>query len=286
MDVQILTVPYDSGVPGVRMGKGPARILEAGLRDHLASGGHRTWLREIDAETAPVPSEVSTALGLLQRLSSEVTSATVQGRLPLVLAGSCYTAVGTVTGVRAASPASDRGDAPGVVWLDCHGDFNTPETTSSGFIDGMALAMLTGRCWKNLTVQVPGFSPVPEDHVSLLGCRDLDPSEADLLYGSAVTVQSPDDFRKDPGAALARLAARTDRIYLHFDLDVLDPSEAPANALARPGGFGVAEACALVGEISRRFAIGAVAFTAYDPSIDPAGDTCRALFDVVDALLG
>ena len=65
-----------------------------------------------------------------------------------------------------------------VLWFDAHGDFNTPETTTSGFLDGMALAAVTGRCWTGLTRAIPGFTPVPESNVTAIGVRDLDEGEA------------------------------------------------------------------------------------------------------------
>jgi arginase len=83
-------------------------------------------------------------------------------RFPLVLGGNCGVALGVVAGL--------GGDAR-VVWADAHGDFNTPETTLGGFLDGMGLATLTGGCWTAITATIPGFAAVPDDHVWLLGAR-------------------------------------------------------------------------------------------------------------------
>ena len=74
----------------------------------------------------------------------------------------------------------------GVRWFDAHGDFNTPESTLGGFLDGMALAIATGRCWIGLAATVPGFTPVAEENVVLVGARDLDPAEGELLRASRV----------------------------------------------------------------------------------------------------
>ena len=81
------------------------------------------------------------------------------------------------------------GEPPSVLWLDAHGDYNTPETTTGGFLDGMALAMLTGRCWRAMTAQVPGFEPVAEKRVVMFGTRDLDSAGGELLRSSRIRIQ-------------------------------------------------------------------------------------------------
>src|SRR5206468_12877100 len=99
-----------------------------------------------------------------------VRAARAQGRFPVVLSGNCGASLGVVGGLMQA-----RGGAAarplGVVWMDAHGDFNTPDTSASGFLDGMSLAALVGRCWRALTLVTPGVA-VPEHHVLHLGGRD------------------------------------------------------------------------------------------------------------------
>src|SRR5262249_19886505 len=153
-------------------------------------------------------------------------SAAEDGALPLVLSGNCNAAVGVLAGLQPTRPA--------VVWFDAHGDYNTPETTVSGFLDGMALAIATGRCWRSLASTVPGFEPSGEDQVALVGARDVDAGEAEILEKSAVRRIRVAEVRSAGveaafGPALAALESRSDSIYLHLDLDVLDPDEAPAN---------------------------------------------------------
>jgi arginase len=166
-----------------------------------------------------------------------------------------------------------------IVWLDAHGDFNTPETTVSGFLDGMALATATGRCWQNLAASVPGFRPVSEKNVVLIGARDFDPAERRLLDDSAVTLIESQSVRKHGvssvlGQALAGLRAQ--RVYLHIDLDVLDPDEARANQFSVPGGLSLAEVLEVAGFIGERLTIAAAAITAYDPAYDKDGKALRA----------
>ena len=104
MNIHILTVPYDSGMYGVRMGAGPERLLACGLRERLVTSGHDVSVGEILAASAEVPSEVDTAASILTGLSYSVSSAVGDNRFPIVLAGSCYSAVGTVAGLSPPHP--------------------------------------------------------------------------------------------------------------------------------------------------------------------------------------
>ncbi len=302
MRLHLISVPYDSGVPDVRMGLGPGRLLDAGLARHLESLGHEVSHRELRAPDAAVASEVATSFALNAALSGEVRHARGRGELPVVLAGSCYTAVGTVSGLGAEAGAdgvsgwtADRvgGDGPvgaaadpvGVVWLDTHADLNTPETTASGFLDGMALSMLTGEAFSALANGIAGFRPLPPEHLLLVGTRDVDPPERGRIADMGIGVLPPGAL--DPGldAALAALRSRVARVYLHVDLDVLDPSEAPANTFVAPDGLSVDALVRTVDAVRRAFEVGAVAFTAYDPSVDPEGRVPEAVTRVVETLL-
>src|SRR3954453_15135336 len=141
-----------------------------------------------------------------------------------------------------ASPAAGT-RRPGLAWFDAHGDFNTPETDAGGFLDGHGLAMCVGRCWTALTSAVPGFSPLPENRVILVGARSLDAAEEVALRGSAIDWLDPDRTRNDQalGAAVDAVATGTDSVHLHVDLDVHDPSIAPANEYAAADGLSAAQ---------------------------------------------
>ena len=95
---------------------------------------------------AAFQAENETAFELMGAIAAEVARATADGELPIVLAGNCTSSVGTVAGLGSARV--------GVVWFDSHGDFNTPETTTTGFLDGMAVAILTGHCWRQAAGRV------------------------------------------------------------------------------------------------------------------------------------
>ncbi len=228
VNVSLVLVPYDTARRDWGMGRGPAHLLSAGLVEALASVGHAVELSTVDA-AGDDQAEVRTAFELMAGIADAVRRAREANRFPLVLAGNCNTALGTVAGL-------DHIDRTGVVWFDAHGDFNTPETTVTGSLDGMALAMLTGRCWTGLSHRVPGFSSAREDASCLVGARDLDALESLALDQSRVWRVPAQDASGRLPAVLREIAARATGAYLHVDLDVLDPGEGRVNRYASPGG--------------------------------------------------
>jgi arginase len=287
MDLHLFSWPYDSGVRDVRMGRGPGHLLDRGLAEHLELAGHSVQVDVVEVPVPPLTPEPKIAQELNRSLAAALAEARRQGRFPVVLAGSCFSALGTVTGLRGSRSGFSRGESSrtGVVWFDSHGDFNTPETTESGFLDGMALAALTGRCWAQLTAGIPGFIPVDPAHVCLVAARDVDPLEGEHLASAGVRRVLVEEVNEDLEAAVTTLAGRVDELYLHLDLDALDPSEGRANALAAPDGLSLEATCQALRLIAGKAAVGAVALTAYDPELDGEGRVHRAAFALLDEVL-
>jgi arginase len=270
MDLHLFSVPYDTARRGERMGAGPEHLLQSGAAERLRATGHRVRVEEIALPDGAFAAEIGSAFALQRAVADGVRRAVKDGRFPIVLAGNCNAAaVGTLAGLGA--------PGLGVLWFDGHGDFNTPETTTGGFLDGMALAIATGRCWRQLARQVPGFEPVDEASVILLGARDLDPLEAGALGESRVTVLRPDGVRAHLDGVLERLRDRAREVYVHLDLDVLDPvTHGRANALAPPDGLTVDEVVATLRLAAGRFRIRGAGLTAYDPAYDTDGRVAGA----------
>lgn len=155
-------------------------------------------------------------------------------RLPLVFASDCTSALGMVKAL---------GPDLSVLWYDAHGDFNTPATSPSGFLGGMPLAMLVGRGNDALREAV-GLAPLDERAIILTDARDLDPAEAEALAASAIThLPSVSDLLTAP--------LPTQPLYVHLDLDVIDPDEMPGHGYPAPNGPGlsaVRETLARVGQ--------------------------------------
>jgi arginase len=259
------------------MGAGPERLLEAGIQRALTDAGHTVHAQMAELPAGSWQSEIQTSFELMRMLASGVAMAREAGRLPIVLAGNCNTAVGTIAGL---------GGDVGVAWFDAHADFNTPETTTTGFLDGTALAVITGRCFTQLTRTVPGFTRVPDTRVCLIGTRDIDPLEAEVLSGSAVELVAPSDVRSSLPRALARVGEHVERVYVHIDLDVLDAGVASANSYAVAGGLSVEDVEFAVSAIARQFIIAAITLSAYEPDADADGRAAAAAIRLVTHAAG
>jgi arginase len=239
----LIQVPWYLGREHPDLSRGPGVLAEA-------IGGETVVVPR--PEPRPVPNEVADSFDVIRSVRSAVSEAVADGRFPLVLAVNCFTSLGTVAGVRR---------NVGVVWFDAHGDFHTPQSTPTGFLDGMGLAMLTGDGWDEMRAGLPS---VPAENVLLVAARDFEPTEAERIEASALRRADADTLE----AALDALSARVDAVYVHIDLDVLDPSVARANVLAVDGGLDTEQLEQALGAISSRFEIVAAALTAYDPSQD------------------
>jgi arginase len=276
MEIRLLLVPYDSGQRNVRMGAGPEHLRAAGLPEHLAAQGHEVDVQLIEPASLNWRAEVQTSFELMRAVADQVRAARGAGRFPLVLSGNCLAAVGAIAGL---------GAGTGVLWIDAHGDFNTPQTTMSGFLDGMTLATVTGRCWVELARSIEGFEPVPDDAVVMFGVRDLDPGEAQTLARSGVTRLTAEALPNEIEPILDSLRARIVRFYLHLDLDALDPTEGRANSYAVRGGFSSEKLQALLGLITERLPVEAMTIAAYDPAYDTEGKVREIAFAAAATVL-
>jgi arginase len=271
-DIRIIAVPYDSGHPGLRMGAGPNHLLENGLGALPQLGERKPSVTTVRHEREPT-AEIATAFELQCLVSGRVRQALAEGEVPLVLSGNCNTAIGTLSG---ADP-----EGLGVVWFDAHGEFNTPETTTTGFIDGMGLAIAVGHCWKQIARGVPGFSTVSEENVVLAGVRDVDPAEHQRLDASEIAIVDADSMERQGLGALATaldaLKTRVGRVYVHLDLDVLDAGKVgKANEFAAEGGPDAEELQVALGMVRERFEVAASGIASYDPIFDADGKVLRA----------
>jgi arginase len=276
MEIRLLLVPYDSGQRNVRMGAGPEHLRAAGLEKHLATQGHQVDSQVIEPASINWRAEVQTSFELMRAVSEQVRAARVAGRFPLVLSGNCLAAVGVIAGL---------GPQTGAVWIDAHGDFNTPQTTMSGFLDGMTLATATGRCWMELARSIEGFEPVPDKAVVLLGARDLDPGEGAALARSGIVRLSVESAPNDIERVLRSLAPTMKKFYIHLDLDALDPSDGRANGYAARGGFSNENLQKILAIIARHLPVEAMTIASYDPSYDSDGRVCATAFQAAARVL-
>ena len=190
---------------------------------------------------------------------------------PLVYAGDCLSAIGVLAGLQRV--AVD----PTLIWFDAHGDFHTWETSQSGFLGGMPLAMIVGR-GEQTVVEGAGLVPLPERRVVLVGARDLDPGEDVAVHTSAMTVLSVAevlDWDLPAGA-----------LHLHVDLDVVDPQEMPAHNYPAPGGPSLSAVGAALDRLAATGRVAAVSFSTWNPALPGADRAAAATRALVAPFLG
>jgi len=284
--VSLIAVPYDLGRADVGSGLGPAAYLKAGAAETLRARGHEVEIVTV-RRTATFADELQAVLDVDEAVAVAVDDAVLGGSFPLVVAGNCNVVLGVHAGLqRAGEPGA------GVVWLDAHGDFNTPVTTETGYLDGMPLAMLCGRAHREAVAGELAMDALDEATIVHAGGREFDRVEHDSLLASAIRLVDGAELRARGPAevlapALAELAGdRRDLLglepqeappaHLHVDLDVLDPAAAPGVTFPSPHGLTAAQLLEAIDLVRARFALAAVTVTSFTPDRDEAGTTLAA----------
>jgi len=276
--VGILGVPYNVGWRGEGIDKGPQVLRNTGLAERLRKvarvvkdlGDIEAYLPSYDASN-PKLLNSQQVIALCRVLASRVEEMCRDGYFPLILGGEDSVLMGIVEGLK-------RGlkERIGLIYFDAHGDFNTPETTPSGLIGGMNVAVVAGRGPELLT-NMFGYTPqLPEENIVLYGTRDLDPPEKVALENSRVHVYSRAKIR-ELGAedamrdALKKLEPVCDKIYVHVDLDVLDQGDMKAQILPAPDGLFLPEVTCAIRTVRTTCKLGGLAIMVFNPLKDPDG---------------
>jgi arginase len=284
--VGLVKMPYRGERNLPDFSDGPDYVEQGGLAKQLEARGFR--LKPV-ATVALSPEQrkeygewnrLVLANGELARIVAAERKA---GALPVGILANC-SSWACSGGLQHSGPAP-RPLRVGLVFIDAHGDFNTPETTLSGMLGGMPVAISAGLGLLRMRL-MSGLDPaLPESHIVLAGVRDTDPLEQDLLDRSAVRRLSVDELRAR-GESLRRemkqLSAATDVICVHVDMDVLDPKEVPGHALRVPGGPTSDELAAALAEMFRyeKTAAFGVASTPSGDH-DPSGVSRRAAYNLI-----
>jgi arginase len=255
------------------MARGPEALLDHGI---ARTAGNAPVAVETAKAPDPARPEIARAFELARNVAQLVRDAVAAGRFPLVLAGNCNSCVGIVAGLQP--------QRLGAVWFDAHADFDSPEDNRSGFLDVMGLSILTGGSWRALRDSVPGFQVIDEQDVILIGVRTLEPYQRLRLSNSPIQVVQPDRLESIGDEVLARLANRSSSIYLHVDLDVLDPCIGRANEYAAAGGLSVERVIQAIEAIGSTCKVGAAAITAYDPECDPGRGIADGAVKIAEAI--
>lgn len=275
--ISLIAWPFDLGRARVGMGRGPEVLLADGaFRASIGREIGDVEVERVEAVDEALP-EIARVFELDRRLAATVADASAHERFPLVVAGNCISCLGTVAGI-------GRAGSMGVVWLDAHADFDTPDDNLSGFSDVMGLSILTGGSWRALRDTIPGFSAISEAAVVLFGTRDLEPYQRQRLDSSQITVVGNRINLATATTALAELAERVEEVYLHVDLDVLDTSAGSANRYAAPDGPDLDTVLELVVQTFAAVHVDAASITAYDPGYDPNRRILDAARQIVGAI--
>ncbi len=232
------------------------------LRDRLPTQLGAEWVEvkaQMREDEAPVTS--------INRAIAEAI-ATHSDRIPLIFTPNCINALGILKGLE-----SHR---PDVLWLDAHGDFNTPETTRSGFLGGMPVAALVGRGNEDLMRGI-GLSPLREDQITLSDARNLDPEEGDLLRSSQVK-----HFPHINEIQATKWANKP--LYIHLDTDVIDPSDMPALSYQEPNGPSLAETETLMRQVVQSANLAGAYVSLWDAALPGAEQAQAATFRLIAAI--
>jgi arginase len=289
--VQIIGAPMDYGADRRGVDMGPSAIRYADLADGLVSAGGdphdagdllvpRAEERDPGDERAKFLPEIE---DVCSRLSDEVAGAIADGRLPLVLGGDHAVAIGSMAG-------SARNADIGVVWLDAHGDFNTPESSPSGNVHGMPLAAALGRGafadlpWAN----APGLR---EENVALVGLRNLDDHEREAIRDSDMTAFPMSEIDERGITAVVEDAvdvasANTDGVHVSLDVDWLDPDEAPGVGTPVRGGATYREAHAALEVIAERDVMRSFELVEVNPILDESNRTAEIAAELAASAMG
>lgn len=284
--VRVIGAPLDLGQAERGTDVGPAAIRYAGLRQRLVGMG-LSFEDDGNLEvpvSAVVPEDeiVPTIARVCRELSLRSEKAVREGRLPLTLGGDHSVAIGSVSGVA-------RAHRTGLLWVDAHGDFNTPQSSPSGNVHGMPLAVLLKRGDPRLIEVLDGAHIDPE-HVALVGIRSLDVREREALKGAGVSLFTMRDIDERGMGQVAReavaVACRAGNVHLSLDIDALDPVDAPGIATPSRGGLSYREAHLLMEVLADAGVLASMDLVEVNPMLDVMNRTAKTAVDLIASALG
>ncbi|NTW02122.1 MAG: arginase [Oscillochloris sp.] len=293
-EIALIGVPIDLGAGRRGVDMGPSAMRYTGLQQRITALGYT--VRDLGNLIAPML-ETGAPLGTDERLRylepiadlcatlADTVAACVQrGQLPLILGGDHSLAIGSVSG-------SARGRNLGLIWIDAHADFNTAETTPSGNIHGMSLAALSGRGHPLITGLAGKTPAIRPEQIALVGVRDLDPLEREALRGSGIHTFTMHEIDRRGMAnvmeqAISVISRDTDGYHVSFDLDVLDPREAPGVGTPVFGGISYREAHLAMEMLAQAGGLRSLDLVEVNPILDVHNATAQLAVEVALSALG
>jgi arginase len=276
---------------------GPSAIRIAGVAGKLTELGHRVIddgdvviknMEELKVgnERARYLPEIARASTIIARKVERIIGL---GHFPLVLGGDHSIAVGTVSGL--AAFAQSQGKKLGLLWVDAHGDINTPETSPSGNIHGMPLATLLGFGAGELTSIAGADAKISPTNVALVGIRSLDSGEKKRLKETGVQVHTMSDIDRQGvhqimKKALARVTDGTDFVHVSLDLDAVDPAVAPGVGTPVKGGLDYREAHLVMETVADAGVMTSLEVVEVNPILDAGNASAEFAVELVQSAFG
>ena len=291
--IAVIGAPLDLGAASRRgVDMGPSAIRYAGIGERIGGLGHVCGDRgNVEAplrEMADPGDESARYLGEIvatcERVAVRVAEAAREGLVPVVLGGDHSIALGTLGGM-----ASVHGPG-GVLWLDAHGDLNTPETTPSGNVHGMPLAAVLGRGGAGFASELWPLPCVDPRHVALVGCRSLDDGERRLIAELGLAVFTMSEIDRRGLQAVVRdaldIVGSGSFVHVSLDLDVVDPEVAPGVGTPVRGGLSYREAHLAMELVAEAGILGSLEIVEVNPILDARNRTARLAVELVASALG
>lgn len=286
-NIRLIGIPMDLGQSCRGVNMGPDAIRYAGLKEALEALGY--GVEDLGNIHIPVRAtlskdalvaEISKAAEACYRLAAKAVD---EGTLPLFLGGDHGIAIGSIGGVTESQRC-------GVIWVDAHADFNTPETSPSGNTHGMALSILLGQGYPRLVnCGRPGAKIGPED-VVMIGIRELDPEERIRLSESGITVFTMRDIDEKGMGQIAHEAlcalSHHNRLHVSMDMDALSPENAPGVGTPVPGGLTYREAHLLMEIIADSGRLSSMDIVEINPIMDTRNTTATMAVHLAVSLFG
>ena len=296
-NIAVIGVPLDLGAGRRGVDMGPSAVRVANLNARLASLGYHVEdlgnipvaQPESHPEGTPEAKYLPQITETCTRLAAKVEQALDDGKVPLVLGGDHSVAVGTVAGV--SSHFRKKGQNIGLIWIDAHADMNTPESSPSGNVHGMPLACCIGVGPRELT-EIGGYTPkLNPRNVVLLGIRSVDEAERKIVRETGVTAFTMRDIDERGLRSVIQEAIQiagdgTAGIHVSFDMDCLDPREAPGVGTPVKGGFTYREAHLAMETIGDSGRLCSIEVVEVNPAIDEVNRTADLAVELVMSAMG
>jgi len=283
-DLALLGTPLYTLAAYRGMGDAPAALRKAGLTGMVAADLGDVKLQPLVRDSRDGRTK---NLGHFRDATAKIYAASksLGAERVLVVGGECSETVGVTAGL-----AGAFGGRPGMLWLDAHGDFNTPDTSLSGYIGGMCLAMACGRT-KGLGLGVGDeVLSLAEERLVHVGSRALDQPEIAAFTDSPAKLYTSQQVKKSGASDVAEEAARhldnrSDWIICHFDVDVIDPEFVPSVNYPTPGGLTLQEAATITRKLYETGKLRVVEITAYNPSKDRNSISAKRIIELLRTTL-